>query len=78
MVTAVSDGGIRLEAVYQPVWMADDVGLKLCRRDMESQLGMCRNERLLIGGDGKGECEEQSVCGDFGVGSMNDAGRDLI
>ena len=45
----VSVGGVRLVAVYQPVWMTDEVGLKSCRRDLESQLSMCRNERLLIG-----------------------------
>ena len=62
--------------------MTDDVGMERCQRDMESQLGMCRNERLLIGGDwnanvGRGSTRNR-VCVDFGVGSMNDAGRDLI
>ena len=43
---------------------------------------MCRNERLLIEGDwnanvGRGSARN-GVCGDFGVGRMNDAGRDLI
>ena len=50
-VTAVSVEGDRLVAVYQPVWMTDEVaqvGLERCRRDLESQLSMCRNERLLI------------------------------
>ena len=64
------------------VWMTDEVGLERCRRDMESQLSMCRNERLLIGGDwnanvGRGSARN-GVCGEFGVGRMNDAGRDLI
>ena len=81
-VTAVSVGGVRLVAVYQPVWMTDEVGLERCRRDLESQLSMCRNERLLIGGDWNANVERGSarngVCGDFGVGRMNDAGRDLI
>ena len=45
-VTAVSDGGIRLVAEYQPVWMTDDEGLERRRRKMESQIGMCRGERL--------------------------------
>ena len=31
--------------------MTDEVGLERCRRDLESQLSMCRNERLLIGGN---------------------------
>ena len=43
---------------------------------------MCRNKRLLIGGDwnanvGRGSARN-GVCGEFGVGRMNDAGRDLI
>ena len=62
-VTAVSVVGVRLVAVYQLVWMTDEVCLERCRRDLESQLSMCRNERLLIGGDwnanvGRGECEK--------------------
>ena len=81
-VTVVSVGGVRLVAVYQPVWMTDEVGLECCRRDLESQLSMYRNERLLIGGDWNANVERGSarngVCGDFGVGKMNDAGRDLI
>ena len=47
-VTAVSVGRVRLVAVYQPVWMTDKVGQELCRKDLESQLSMCRNERMLI------------------------------
>ena len=73
---------VRLVAVYQPVWMTDKVGLERCRRDLENQLSMCRNERLLIGGDWNANVVRESarngVCSDFGVGRMNDAGRDLI
>ena len=81
-VTAVSVEGVRLVAVYQPVWMTDEVALERCRRDMESQLSMCRNERLLIGGDWNANVKRGSarngVCGEFEVGRMNDAGRDLL
>ena len=45
-VTAVSVGGVRLVAVCHPVWMTDKVRLEHCQRDLESQLSMCRNERL--------------------------------
>ena len=43
---------------------------------------MCRNQRLLIGGDwnanvGRGSARNRE-CVDFGAGSMNDAGRDFI
>ena len=81
-VTAVSVEGVRLVAVYQPDWMTDEVGLVRCQRGLESQLSMCRNERLSIGGDwdenvGRGTARN-GVCGDFGVGRMNDVGRDLI
>ena len=37
--------------------MTDDVGLERCRRDMESQLGMCRNKRLWIGSDWNADVE---------------------
>ena len=62
--------------------MTDEQGLERCRRDVESQIGMCRNERLVIGGDwnanvGRGN-EREGVCGKFGIGRMNEAGRDLI
>ena len=77
-VTAVSVGGVRLVAMYQPVWMTDEVSMERCRRDLKSQLSICRNERLLIGGDwnanvGRGSARN-GVCFDFGVGRMNDAG----
>ena len=62
--------------------MTEEVGLERCRRDLESQLNMCRNERLLIGGDWNANvrrgCARNGVCGEYGVGRMNDAGRDLI
>ena len=81
-VAAVSVGGVRWIAVYQPVWRSDEGAMERYRRDLESQMSACRSERLVIGGDfnanvGK-DGERQGVCGKYGLGRMNDAGRDLI
>ena len=81
-VTAVVCGGVRLVSVYQPVWGTDAEAMERYRRDVECQVGMCRNERLVIGGDfnasvGK-DSEREGVCGRLGLGRANEAGRDLI
>ena len=81
-VAAVVLGKLRLVSVYQPVWGANEEAMERCRRDMESQVGLGRRERLIIGGDfnanvGKGN-ERGGVCGRYGLGRMNEAGRDLI
>ena len=71
-VTAVSVGGVRMVAVYQLVWMTDKMDLERGRRDLQSQLNMCRYERLLIGSDwnanvGRGSATN-GVCADFWSG----------
>jgi len=81
-VAAVVYGGIRIVSGYQPVWGTDEGAMERYRRDLESQVGMCRSERLVIGGDfnasvGK-DSERGGVCGKLGIGRANDAGRDLI
>ena len=52
------------------------------RRALEIQLAVGGRERLVIGGDfnanvGRGNAR-RGVCGKYGVGRMNEAGRDLI
>ena len=81
-VTAVVLGGMRVVSAYQPVWGTDERGMSEYRNDLENQIAMSGRERLIIGGDfnanvGKGN-ERRGVCGKYGVGSMNEAGRDLI
>ena len=49
-VTAVVLGGMRLVAVYQPVWGTDEGGMERYRRDLVGQLGMGKRERIVIGG----------------------------
>ena len=51
-------------------------------RDLESQVSIGERERMVIGGDfnatvGKGK-EREEVCGRYGLGRPNEAGRDLI
>ena len=74
-------GGLKLMSVYQPSWGADGEGMEICRRDMERQVAMGNRERIVIGGDfnasiGKGE--RRGVCGKYGLGRGNEAGRDLV
>ena len=81
-VTAVVFAGMRVVSAYQPVWGSDDTGMRDYRRELEIQVAMGGQERLLIGGDfnanvGK-RYERQGVCGKYGVGRVNEAGRDLI
>ena len=75
-------GGLRLVSVYQPSWGADGEGMERCRRDMERQVAMGNRERIVIGGDfnasiGRGG-ERRGVCGKYGLGRGNEAGRDLV
>ena len=81
-VTAVVLGGMRIVSAYQPIWGTDERGMSEYRNDLENQLAMSGRERLIIGGDfnanvGRGN-ERRGVCGKYGVGRMNEAGRDLI
>ena len=81
-VVAVVVGGLRLVSVYQSSWGADGEGMERCRRDMERQVAMGNRERIVIGGDfnasiGRGG-ERRGVCGKYGLGRGNEAGRDLV
>ena len=81
-VVAVVVGGLRLVSVYQPSWGADGEGMERCRRDMERQVAMGNRKRIVIGGDfnasiGRGG-ERRGVCGKYGLGRGNEAGRDLV
>ena len=81
-VSAVVFGGMRVVSVYQPVWGTDVEGMNEYRSALENQVAMSGRERLLIGGDfnanvGRGNAR-RGVCGKYGVGRMNEAGRDLM
>ena len=81
-VVAVVVGGLRLVSVYQPSWGADGEGMERCRRDLERHVAMGNRERIVIGGDfntsiGRGG-ESRGVCGKYGLGRGNEAGRDLV
>ena len=85
-VVAITIGKMRLVSVYQPIWRVwgpDRVALEECRRDVETQLGLGRREYLVIGGDfnasvGRNRRGMDGVYGRFGIGEMNEAGRDLM
>ena len=81
-VTAVVFAGMRVVSAYQPIWGSDEESMREYRRALEIQVAVSGRERLVIGGDfnanvGRGNAR-QGVCGKYGVGSMNEAGRDLI
>ena len=81
-VTAVVFAGMRVVSAYQPIWGSDEEGMREYRRALEIQVALGDRERLIIGGDFNANVgrrnERQGVCGQFGVGRMNEAGRDLI
>jgi hypothetical protein len=81
-VTAVVFGGVRMVSVYQPIWGMDEEGMERYKRELESQVAIGGKERLVIGGDfnasvGK-NVNRVGVCGKYGIGRMNEAGRDLV
>ena len=68
--------------MYQPIWGTDEGALEGCRGEMERQVEMGGSEKLVIGGDfnasvGRNQFSE-GVCGRYGLGVSNEAGRDLI
>ena len=82
-VVAVVIGRLRLVSVYQPSLGNDRMALERCRRDLETQLGMGRREKLVIGGDfnanvGRNRIGVYGVYGRWGLGEMNEAGRELM
>ena len=81
-VTAVVFAGMRVVSAYQPIWGSDEEGMREYRRALEIQIALGGRERLVIGGDFNANVgrrnERRGVCGMYGVGRMNEAGRDLI
>ena len=81
-MVAVSVGGMRLVAVYQPVWGTFVEEREELRLEMEEQLAGARGEKLVIGGDfnanwGKNQARV-GVCGKYGVGTGSEAGREMV
>ena len=81
-MAAVSVGGMRIVAIYQPVWGTFVEEREEMRMELEEQVVGARGERLIIGGDfnanwGK-DRERQGVCGKYGIGRGSEAGRDLV
>ena len=81
-MAAVSVGGMRVVAVYQPVWGTFIEEREELRGEMEEQVAGARGEKLIIGGDfnanwGKDRARV-GVCGKYGVGRGSDAGNELM
>ena len=81
-VVSVVVGGMRLVSMYQPIWESDEVGMERCRRDVETQLGIGRREKIVIGGDFNASVGRNrgrnGVYGNQGLGRMNESGRDFV
>ena len=80
-MAAVSVGGMRVVAVYQPVWGTFVEEREELRLEMEEQLVGARGEKLIMGGDfnanwGKNQTRV-GVCGKYGIGRGSEAGREL-
>ena len=75
-------GGMNLVAAYQPIWRMDEQSMKRYKRNLKSLLAITRHARLVIEGDFyarlRVNAERPGVCGKYGWGRMNDAGRDFI
>ena len=81
-VVAVVFGGLRVVSAYQPIWGTNEDEFERYRRDLGRQVAYGAENRLVIGGDfnmnvGKGNARE-GVCGRYGVGRMNEQGRDFV
>ena len=81
-MAAVSVGGMRAVAIYQPVWGTFVEEREELRMELEEQVAGSGGEKLVIGGDfnanwGKGR-PRAGVCGKYGVGRGSEAGRDLV
>ena len=81
-VVAVVFGGLRVVSVYQPIWGTNEDAFERYRRDLGRQVAYGGQDRLVIGGDfnmsvGKGNARE-GVCGRYGIGRMNEQGRDFV
>ena len=81
-VVAVVFGGLRVVSAYQPIWGTNEDEFERYRRDLGRQVAYGGENRLVIGGDfnmsvGKGNARE-GVCGRYGIGRMNEQGRDFV
>ena len=81
-VVAVVFGGLRVVSAYQPIWGTGEDEFERYRRDLGRQVAYGGENRLIIGGDfnmnvGKGNARE-GVCGRYGIGRMNEQGRDFV
>ena len=80
-VVAAAVGGMHLVADYQPIWGLDEERMERYRRNLERQVAIKTNARLVIGGHFNASgvnVERQEMCGIFNLGRTNDAGKDLF
>jgi hypothetical protein len=81
--TTILMRGMRLIAVYQPLWNHGREALEEYRHGIENQIAFSNSkEILIIGGDHNahvgGNCERNNTSGKYGLRHSNEAGEDLL
>ena len=85
-VVSVRIGDLVLVAVYQPLWKYGNMQIEQYRQELEEKLQRTRRDDvIIIGGDhnssvgpGEGENWQPGICGKYGLGTTNEAGKDLL
>ena len=85
-VVSVRIGDLVLMAAYQPLWKYGNIQIEQYRHELEEKLQRTRRDGIIvIGGDHnssvgprEGENWRPGVCGNYGLGTTNEAGKDLL
>ena len=85
-VVSVRIGDLVLMAAYQPLWKYGNIQLEQYRQELEEKPQRTRKDDIIvIGGDHnssvgprEGENWQPGVCGNYGLGTTNEAGKDLL
>ena len=85
-VVSVRIGDLVLMAAYQPLWKYGNMQIEQYRQELEEKLQRTRRDDIIIiGGDHnssvgprEGENWQPGVCGNYGLGATNEAGKDLL
>jgi len=85
-VVSVRIGDLVLMAAYQPLWKYGTIQIERYRQELEEKLQRTRRDDIIIiGGDHnssvgprEGENWQLGVCGNYGLGTTNEAGKDLL
>ena len=85
-VVSVRIGDLVLMAAYQPLWKYGNIQVEQCRQELEEKLQRTRRDDIIViegdhnssVGPWEGENWRPGVCGNYGLGITNEAGKDLL